>query len=218
MTHPASNFVRTSLAEQAYQQLEYQLVTLEFPPGQFLQEQDLSGSLGIGRTPVREALQRLAGHGLLTILPRKGLQVAPLRRRTLGQVIEARRVIERLLVVKAAERAEPEQRVQLRSLADELDRIAHGTDRLFQLDRTLDDLLSAACDNPYLVQSLAPLHIHCRRLWYLNRDSLDVGQAAQLHAHLARAVAGRDGAGAIRALNGIISILEQLHARLEAIP
>ena len=57
-----------SLAEQAYDELERRLVTLELGPGQFLLEKELSKTLGLGRTPVREAVQRLAAHGLLKIL------------------------------------------------------------------------------------------------------------------------------------------------------
>jgi DNA-binding GntR family transcriptional regulator len=197
-----------SLSQQAYDRLESRLVTLVFAPGRLLQEKELCETLGIGRTPVREAVQRLAGYGLLRVLPRKGLQVAPIGRRELGRVIEARRVLERLLVVKAGERASPDQRAALQVLAQRLETISDDPLALFRLDRQLDALLAAACGNDYLVRALTPLHIHCRRLWYLKRGSLDMAASAQLHAHLARAVAEGDGAGAVRALNGIIAILE----------
>lgn len=206
-----------SLAERAYRELERRLVTLEFRPGDWLQEQDLINALGIGRTPVREAAQRLAGHGVLRIRPRKGLWVMPIDANELGRVFEARRVIERLLVVKAAERADDETCQHLLALADELDAVATEAGELFRLDRRLDEVLAAACANPYLGQSLAPMHLHCRRLWYLNRQSLDVAEAARMHARLARCVAARDRAGAIGALNGIITTLESLQAGLGAI-
>ena len=86
----------------------------------------------------------------------------------------------------------------------------------FELDHQLDRLLAGACRNVFLVRSLAPLHAHCRRLWFLFRADVDMGDAARLHAHLARSVSVEDKTGAIRALNGIISVLEGLHARLEA--
>jgi DNA-binding GntR family transcriptional regulator len=191
---------------------------MEFTPGQLLQEKELSDRLGIGRTPVREAVQRLAAQGLLDVLPRKGVQVAPVRRSSLGQVVETRRVLERLLVVKAAERADQNQRAALHTLARYLEAIEDDPVALFRLDQQLDDALAAACGNPYLHSALTTSHIHCRRLWYRYRASLDVAAAARLHAHLARAVASGDGAGAIRALNGIIGILEQLLDRLEVSP
>ena len=80
-----------SLAEQAYRLFEEQLVTLRLAPGELIGEKDLVNIAGIGRTPVREAIQRLSAEGLLQVLPRKGLMVTPLRRSDLSQIIEARR-------------------------------------------------------------------------------------------------------------------------------
>lgn len=199
-----------SLAEQAYWRLEEQLVTLKLAPGVLIGERDLIETAGIGRTPVREAIQRLSGEGLLQVLPRKGLMVTPLRRSDLKQIIETRRVLERLLVVKAAERATPDQRQALRILASHLDAAGDELEVFFRLDHRLDELLEAACNNRYLVKALAAMHSQCRRLWYLHRRQLNLPRSAQLHAGLARAVADEDGAGAIRALDEIISILEQL--------
>jgi DNA-binding GntR family transcriptional regulator len=199
-----------SLAEQAYSRLEEQLVTLKLAPGQLIGEKDLMDKAGIGRTPVREAIQRLSVEGLLQILPRKGLMVTPLRRSDLKQIIEARRVLERLMVVKAAERATPDQRQALRILASHLEAAGNDLGLFFRLDRRLDELLEAACSNPFLVKALTAMHSQCRRLWYLYRQRLDLPRSAQLHGGLARAVADGDGAGAIRALDEIIAILEGL--------
>ncbi len=204
-----------SLAGQAFRALERMLVTLELEPGALALERELVETVGIGRTPVREAVQQLAGYGILRVLPRKGLMVAPVSRSELTQVMEARRVLERLLVVKAAERAGPDQRRVLDLMAAQIEAARQDPGAFLRLDRHLDELLEDACRNPYLVQALAPLHIHCRRLWYMHRDSLDSAQAAWLHAGLARAVAGGDGSGAVRALNGIIAILEDLVSRLD---
>lgn len=199
-----------SLAEQAYRRLEEQLVTLKLSPGELIGEKDLVEAAAIGRTPVREAIQRLSVEGLLQVLPRKGLMVTPLRRSDLMQIIETRRVLERLMVVKAAERATPDQRQALRILASHLDAAGKDLQVFFRLDHRLDELLEAACNNRYLVKALAAMHSQCRRLWYLHRRQLNLPRSAQLHAGLARAVADEDGAGAIRALDEIISILEQL--------
>jgi len=199
-----------SMAEQAYRLLEEQLVTLKFPPGELVAERDLMERAGIGRTPVREAIQRLSAEGLLQVLPRKGLMVTPLRRSDLLQIVEARRVLERLMVVKAAERATPDQRQALRILATHMDTAGDDLEVFFRLDRRLDELLEAACNNRYLVNALAAMHSQCRRLWYLHRHRLNLPLSAQLHGGLARAVADDDGAGAIRALDEIIAILEKL--------
>lgn len=199
-----------SLADQAYRFLEEQLVTLALPPGEMIAEKDLVDASGIGRTPVREAIQKLAVEGMLLVLPRKGLMVAPVRRSDLLQIVEARRVLERLMVVKASERATTEQRQALHQLAVQLDDAGDDLQHYFRLDRQLDEWLEVACNNQYLVKALAAMHSQCRRLWYLHREQLDLPRSAQLHGGLARAVADRDGAGAIRALDEIIAILEKL--------
>lgn len=199
-----------SLAEQAYCSLEAQLVTLKLAPGEMIAEKDLMDKAGIGRTPVREAIQRLSAEGLLQVLPRKGLMVTPVRRSDLGQIIEARRVLERLLVVKAAERATPDQRQALKLLASQIEAADNDLEVFFRLDQRLNELLEAACNNRFLVNALTAMHSQCRRLWYLHRSSLNLPRSAELHGGLARAVADADGAGAIRALDEIIAILEAL--------
>lgn len=199
-----------SLAEQAYRVLEEQLVTLKLAPGELVAEKDLMDMAGIGRTPVREAIQRLSVEGLLQVLPRKGLMVTPLRRSDLSQIIEARRVMERLLVVKAAERATADQRQALKTLASHMHAADNDIESFFRLDQHLNELLEAACNNHFLVQALTAMHSQCRRLWYLHRSRLNLPRSAQLHGGLASAVANGEGANAIRALDEIIAILEEL--------
>jgi len=199
-----------SLAEQAYRALEEQLVTLELAPGELIAEKDLMDMAGIGRTPVREAIQRLSAEGLLQVLPRKGLMVTPVRRSDLVQIMEARRVLERLLVVKASERATDDQRAQLRLLAAQIEAADGDMEVFFRLDQQLNELLQTASCNRFLVSALTAMHGQCRRLWYLHRDRLNLPRSAQLHGGLARAVATGDGAGAIRALDEIVAILEEL--------
>ena len=199
-----------SLAEQAYRLLEEQLVTLRLAPAQLVAEKDLVDIAGIGRTPVREAIQKLSAEGMLQVLPRKGLMVTPIRRSDLLQIVEARRVLERLMVVKASERATDEQRQALRQLATRLESGGDNLQAYFRLDRQLDEMLEAACNNQYLVRALAAMRSQCRRLWYLHRQQLNLPRSAELHAGLARAVADADGAGAIRALDEIITIMEKL--------
>jgi DNA-binding GntR family transcriptional regulator len=199
-----------SLAGQAYRVLEEQLVTLRLMPGELIAEKDLMDKAGIGRTPVREAIQRLSAEGLLQVLPRKGLMVTPLRRSDLSQIVEARRVMERLLVVKAAERATSDQRQALAVLAAQIEAAADDLEGFFRLDQHLNSMLDEACNNRFLVNALTAMHSQCRRLWYLHRRRLDLPRSAQLHGGLARAVAQGNGAGAIRALDEIIAILEGL--------
>lgn len=199
-----------SLAEQAYRLLEEQLVTLKLSPGELITEKSLVDKAGIGRTPVREAIQRLSAEGLLQVMPRKGLMITPLRRSDLREIIEARRVLERLMVVKAAERASPDQRRALEDMAGQIESVVNDLDGFFRHDQSLNNLLEAACHNRFLVKALTVMHSQCRRLWYMHRRTLDLPRAVQLHAGLARSVAQGNGAGAIRALDEIIATLEGL--------
>ena len=102
-----------SLTEQAYRVIEEEIVTLRLKPGDVLSEQLLSATTSIGRTPIREALQRLAREGLITILPRKGILVSDINPRNQLLVLEVRRELERLLSRTGAERATPAQRARL---------------------------------------------------------------------------------------------------------
>ena len=92
-----------TLTEQAYNRLEEMIVTLRFAPGAVLSEQALATEIGIGRTPVREALQRLAREGLVLVLPRKAIIVTDTDPRRQLLVLEVRREIERLLARTSAE-------------------------------------------------------------------------------------------------------------------
>ena len=204
-----------SLAEQAYHLLETQIITLQLTPGTLLTEKDLAGITGIGRTPVREAVQRLASNGLLQILPRKGLMVAPLRRTEMVNILEARKVLERLMVVKACERATSDQRRSLLIMSEHAEATGNDPEVLLHLFIRIDELLAAACHNPNLIRALAPMHGQCRRLWYTYCDEVDLVQVMQLHAALAKMAGEGNGVGAIRALDEIIATLERLVTRLD---
>ncbi|MGB8577532.1 MAG: GntR family transcriptional regulator, partial [Pseudolabrys sp.] len=132
-----------TLTEQAYRLIEEQIVTLRLKPGDVLSEHMLSASFHIGRTPIREALQRLAREGLITILPRKGILVSDINPRSQLLVLEVRREIERLLSRAGAERATKEQRMQLQEIAQGMDRAAKTNNDLefMRLDRELNRLI-----------------------------------------------------------------------------
>ena len=91
-----------SLTDRAYKELEELVVTLRLAPGSVLSENALAGELGIGRTPIREALQRLAREGLVVILPRKGILVSEINPRKQLLVLEVRRELERLVARSGA--------------------------------------------------------------------------------------------------------------------
>jgi DNA-binding GntR family transcriptional regulator len=206
---------QASLTTQAYDLLEEKLVTGELAPGMLLSEKDLVEITGIGRTPVREAIQRLASDGLIHILPRKGLMVTTVNRVTMRQLLETRRVLERLAAESASERADDKERSAFTELAAGIGGSGSDPAAFFRLDRQLDQIIGVACGNPCLVRALAPLHSQCRRFSYQYRTADDIEQACKLHAELAGRIASGDKTGATIASDGIIDLLERRIMRVD---
>ncbi len=183
--------VEKSLAEQAYEIVEGMIVTLQLPPGTVFSEQELSQRIGIGRTPLREALQRLAADRLVTALPRRGMMVTEINISEHLAILETRRVLDRLIAGRAARRATPEQRDQLRQCAANLQSAALAGDlsEYMQRDREFDVIIGKAARNIFATTAVQPLHAHCRRFWYYYQSNGDLPRAADLHRELMHAVA-----------------------------
>jgi DNA-binding GntR family transcriptional regulator len=196
-----------TLTERAYRELEERIVTLQLKPGEFLSEYALSNSLKIGRTPIREALQRLSREDLVTILPRKGILVSATDPRKQLLVLEVRREIERLVCRLAAKRATDAQRERFREIAANMDRAAKTNDDMMfmRLDRELNLLLAEAAQNDYASRAMRFLQGHSRRFWYLHyKQAADLPLCARLHATQARAVAAGDAKAATAASDRLI--------------
>jgi len=179
-----------SLAEQAYRLLEEQLVTLALPPGSKVSEGQLIAMTGFGRTPVREAILRLAQQDMFTVLPRKGLVVTPVSRASMVHILEVRKPLERV--------------------------VAHDSfEDFLKLDSELDDLLDSCAGNPFVRAAVAPLRSHCRRFWYFHRNQMQLSDAISAHSKMARLVARREYNGAQKASDGVIAVMERLMAGIE---
>jgi DNA-binding GntR family transcriptional regulator len=204
-----------SLAEQAYRVLEQKLVSLELPPGAVISESQLIDLTGLGRTPVREAMQRLANQELFEVMPRKGLLVAPVSLPGMLQILETRRPLERVIVHRAALNARDEQRSGLAAVARDM-AIAHDNLEVFlRLDQDLDRLLDLCAGNPFASAAVAPLRSHCRRFWYYYRQRVQLSDAISAQAKMARLIARRDHAGAQKAADASIAVLERLVASVD---
>ena len=103
-----------SLAEVAYRAIEEMIVTRRLRPGSMISENQLSEQLGCGRTPIREALQRLKFEGFVEIHPRRGVLVAPIDVVKQLELLEVRRPLECLVVRLAAVRALDRERAEMR--------------------------------------------------------------------------------------------------------
>src|SRR5947208_6178972 len=116
-----SSFEATSLADRAYHAIREMIVSLELPPGAVIDERGLTERLGIGRTPTREALRRLAQERLVEVYPRRGMFVTSVEIRDLASLAEVRSLLESHAARLAAERATDDDRSALESLLDELE-------------------------------------------------------------------------------------------------
>ena len=204
-----------SLAEQAYELLEEKLVTLALSPGAQVSEGQLIDMIGFGRTPVREAIQRLAQQEMFLVLPRKGLVVTPVNRASMVHILEARKPIERVIVYRAALNAKDDQRSEISAIARKLT-ISHDDFAEFlKLENTLDKLLDQCAGNPYATAAVAPLRSHCRRFWYFHRHQLPLADPISANSKMARLVARRDSIGSQKASDGVMAVMERFVSTIE---
>lgn len=201
-----------SLAATAYRRLEEGIVTLALPPGEAITESRLADALGMGRTPVREAIQRLAWEGLVTIRPRLGIEIAAIDPADFPRVLDARHALEILLAGAAARFASPQARDRLAACARAMQSAAEGRDAVAFLreDKRFDEIVASAAGNAHAARVVAPLQSHSRRFWFRYFGVDDLAAAARTHTRLMRAIAdGDDGAAKDRADDLMASLQRQ---------
>jgi DNA-binding GntR family transcriptional regulator len=193
---PNDDFPRSdTLTDKAYRALEEDIVTLRIPPGTVVSEAILSRRLGVGRTPVREALQRLAREWLVVIMPRRGIVVSAIDPVRQLRLLEVRREVERLLARSAARRATQVQRAQFREIASGMDQAALRNDDIafMRLDRAFNLLVLDASGNEFAASAMSQMNGLSRRFWYVHyKQAADLPLSARLHATIARAIADGD--------------------------
>ena len=200
-----------TLTDKAYAQIEEQIVTLQLPPGTVLSELVLAERLGIGRTPIREALHRLSRDGLVNILPRRGVLVSEIDLRSQLRLLEVRRELERLMARAAAERATEEERAQFVEIAKGMQRASDKEDDIsfMRLDQQMNSLISLAARNEFASRSMGLMHGLSRRFWYQHyKEAADLPLCARLHAAVAGAIADRDPDRAAEASDRLIEYIE----------
>jgi DNA-binding GntR family transcriptional regulator len=200
-----------SLTDKAYKELEELIVTLELLPGQVLSETSIARHLGIGRTPVREALQKLAREGLVIIMPRRGVVVSEIDVRNQLELLRVRREVERLMCRLAAERGTPEEHREFAEIAAAMRSAARDNDDIafMRLDLQFNDLLAAASRNDYACRAIGLMQGLSRRFWYVHyKQTLDLPRCARLHAELAAAIAAAKVDDAAECCDRLIDYLQ----------
>ena len=160
----------TSLSQQAYEIIKQKIVTLELPPGSVIDENKLQKELNLGRTPIREGLQRLAQEQLVTIIPRRGMFVTEIGITDLQRLFEVRLPLEGLAIQLAAQRGTAVHWDQMQNVLNEVinqDPVAIDPECLPQIDESCHRIIYQATDNTFLQETLATLYTLNLRLWYL---------------------------------------------------
>lgn len=204
--------ISPSFAQEAYQRIEEMIVTHKLPPGAAVSETMLSEVLGMSRTPVGEALQRLALAGLVTILPRRGIIVTEVSAKQQLHLLELRRELDRFVARSAARRATDEERASFSETAKAFSQAARSGDEtaLLKADKTFHALLGVAARNEFALRAIELTDGLSRRFWYAHRRKIgDLSLSAKLHSQIAGAIAAGNEAAAAKAADKLVDYLEK---------
>lgn len=197
-------------ADFAYDAIEALISTMELTPGSPVVEAEIAERIGLGRTPVREALMRLMSVGLIVQQPRRGLLVSPIDLANHLDVIQTRRALERVIAAASARRATTAEREHLVACAERMATAAKRDDlaRYMQADHELDLVNHAACRNSSAVTAVVPLVIQCRRFWYAYQHAGEIAEGARCHGLLAQGIATGSEADAVKGADALLDYLE----------
>ena len=149
-----------SLADQAYLRLREEIIGVELAPGTVLREDELTQRVGVGRTPIREAVQRLHRDGFVTVIPRRGTLVSEINITDLAAIYEVRARLESWAARLAAERAGAQDHAEAQQLLRELKALSEsgGYEALLALDRRIHRFAYRCAKNAFLAETLDQYH------------------------------------------------------------
>ncbi len=203
-----------SLATRAHAEIRGMIVRLELAPGDVVREIDLQARLGIGRTPIREALQRLAREHFVTVLPRRGMFVSPIEVEELSLLYETRSVMEPYAARLACARGTAAHWEEMAGVLAATERPGRDAEALLQLDRRCHEIVWRAAGNRFLTDTLDMLYAQSDRVWHMYlSDVSDMAHAVEEHRDIHRALADGD---ADRAAALIDAHVRSFHAQVRA--
>ena len=196
-----------SLTDQAYAAIKQKIITLEFGPSAYLNIAAISERLGVGRTPVHQAVRRLAHEGMIEIMPRKGMIVKPVSLHEVTQVINVRLVNESYCVRLAAENAKNKDIAALENILSRANQAAEDgdTERMMIADRDFHCALSGIAGNALLADILRNLHERSLRFWFVSlHQSAHQREVDKEHTDIVTAIRNHDPVSAEQAMRGHI--------------
>jgi DNA-binding GntR family transcriptional regulator len=206
-----------SLADQAYFRIRELIVSLELPPGAPISERELMERLGVGRTPVREALRTLARQCLVEVYPRRGMFVSGVDVGDLAGLSEVRAALESHAARLAAERANGDDRAAIAALLGELDGVDGKLDErtLIDLDQRIHRHVYRCTHNPFLEATLDEYYVLTLRIWLLALDRVArLEDAVGEHRELLEAIRDGDPGRAEDAMRRHVTGFEQAIRRV----
>lgn len=203
-----------SLSDRAYRLIRERIISLKLKPGALIEEMKLMAELRIGRTPIREALRRLAWENLVRIAPRRGMFVGDINIADLAHISETRIGLEGHAARVAADRATNEQRAGMRQVLKDLRDLKQSDDDrwLIRVDQAVHLQMYQATQNPFLAQTLEQYYSLSLRIWFLALERVGrLDDAVQEHQNLLLAVLDGDADRAEQAIrHHIISFQEEM--------
>jgi DNA-binding GntR family transcriptional regulator len=194
---------RTSLADTVYQHILEAILSGGLPAGTELSEVALAAELGVSRTPVHEALRRLAADELVVQLASRRVRVAKFERPDILEIYEMRKVLECAAVERAARQIDPEE---LTALSEETDRLMQAspsrgwTARVLEFDQRFHAVLATAAGNDRLRSEITKYRHLVRAFCRLSGNRANLRAAMAEHRRILDALAARDAGGARRAM------------------
>lgn len=188
-------------ADRAYREIERMIVSQEIRPGSLISESEMMEQTGLGRTPVREALQQLARNRMVEIHPNKGVLVPVVAVDDELRLLELRRALDVLAVRLACVRATAVQRDAMRELVDDLRRGGYSLLEYGETIKRTHDLIAQGARNDYLVDAMAPLQGLSRRFWlgHVVDEEKEIATGSAMHIAILEAVLAKDPDAAERA-------------------
>jgi DNA-binding GntR family transcriptional regulator len=187
------------VAERAYLELRDRIVTLKLAPGTVLREDELMAEMDIGRTPLREAVKRLALENLVAVQPRRGTFVSGVKAADIVNITEVRVELEGYAAELAAARMDGEGRTAAEALLHEVEKLSRPNDHdwLMRFDARIHHFTWDVCGNPYLTETLERYFTHSLRIWYLVLDRVSgLDHAVHDQTRLLQALLDGDGRAA----------------------
>lgn len=186
-----------SLSERAYRELRRLIVRLDLAPGAVLGDDDLQQRLGMGRTPIREALQRLVRDQFVVVVPRRGAYVSSIDVGELALLYETRAVLEPYTARLACTRGQTRHWDEMEAALARARTPGAGPLELLEVDRACHEIVWSAADNRFLTGTLDMLYAQSDRLWHMYlADVDDMADSVDEHTEILAALRTRDAESA----------------------